>query len=427
MSVAETVIHHLVGRHQYRRSRFHNKLGQVAPWSLLVRHAPLSLWTALRAKMGRPQAWPWLPLEARRRIDALLQPGAACLEYGSGLSTLWLAERCGRLYSVESDPVWYERIDRSLRQRGHRHVTYRLCPERAQYAAFPNGETDELFDFVLVDGFQRTETLRQGLARLKPDGWLFLDDTDRLYDPGNAAAGQVMQEHISRYGGELTWLTDFVAHEFRVRQGVLYSSNQATPAMKTKKSMMNWAVEHPLQPVTVAYYQLHHAKQLYRQGWLRAGVEPAMCESVADHSHGVALLCWLLLDLPEYQQLNPLRVVALAALHDAGEVYAGDLTPAHQVAPAEKERRERLAVRQVFGALDGGERYVALWEEYAAHRTPEARFVSQVDRLELALQAAVYRQLGVNVDEFLASARAAVSDPPLRAILADAERLAGGC
>jgi putative hydrolase of HD superfamily len=366
-------------------------------------------------------------IEAQRRITALLQPGATCLEYGSGLSTLWLAERCRRLYSVESDLVWYEKIEHALSRRGYRHVTYRLQPDPADYVAFPADEAGEPFDFVLVDGFERARTLRQGLTWLKPNGWLFLDDTDRsAYDAGNAASRQVLLAHVQQHGGELTWLNDLVAHEFRVRQGVLYHATGGTPVteMHTKAPMLT-APAH--SSITTAYFQLQHSKQLYRQGWLRAGLEPAQCESVADHSHGVALLCRLLLGLPEYDSLDPLKVAALAALHDAGEVYAGDLTPAHHVAPAEKERRERQAIRQIFGPLAGGERYVALWEEYAAHSSPEARFVSQVDKLEMALQAVIYHRQGIDVAEFIASARQVISDPPLQVILADVERLVTEC
>ncbi|HYO58827.1 HD domain-containing protein [Archangium sp.] len=42
-----------------------------------------------------------------------------------------------------------------------------------------------------------------------------------------------------------------------------------------------------------AYFELNHLKQLYRQGWLRVGLARERCESVAEHSFGVALLCLL--------------------------------------------------------------------------------------------------------------------------------------
>ncbi|WP_016879782.1 HD domain-containing protein, partial [Chlorogloeopsis fritschii] len=49
-------------------------------------------------------------------------------------------------------------------------------------------------------------------------------------------------------------------------------------------------------PIIEAYFEFNHLKQLYRQGWLRHGIEPKYCESVAEHSFGVALLALFLAD-----------------------------------------------------------------------------------------------------------------------------------
>jgi putative hydrolase of HD superfamily len=75
-------------------------------------------------------------------------------------------------------------------------------------------------------------------------------------------------------------------------------------------------------------------------------------------------------------------------------------------------------VQQVLGKLPGGLQYLALWDEYEAQSTPEARFVRQIDRLEMGLQASVYERQGLgDLSEFYASADAALSAPELRAIL----------
>src|SRR5262249_12679246 len=52
--------------------------------------------------------------------------------------------------------------------------------------------------------------------------------------------------------------------------------------------------DRPASAILSAYFEWNHLKQLYRQGWLRRGVPPARCESVAEHSFGVALLAMLL-------------------------------------------------------------------------------------------------------------------------------------
>jgi putative hydrolase of HD superfamily len=111
-------------------------------------------------------------------------------------------------------------------------------------------------------------------------------------------------------------------------------------------------------------------------------------------------------------------------LHDFGEIYAGDLTPAHEVSRDEKYRREQQAIVRVLAKLPRGAEYVALWEEYEAGQSPEARFVRQLDRLEMVLQASVYEHQGLaDLSEFFAAVRPVLSSPELRAVLDQLETL----
>jgi len=168
-----------------------------------------------------------------------------------------------------------------------------------------------------------------------------------------------------------------------------------------------------------AYLQLIHLKQLFRRGWLQRGVAPARCESVAEHSFGVALLALLLADAAE-DEIDRERLLRMALVHDLGEVHAGDIVPADGVPDDEKHQREEDSLRRVVGDLPGGESYIELWREYAEGRSPEARLLRQLDRLEMGIQAVVYeRQGAVDAGEFLGSAGAALRSKRLRALLDD--------
>jgi len=172
-----------------------------------------------------------------------------------------------------------------------------------------------------------------------------------------------------------------------------------------------------LPPIAAAYFELCQLKQLYRQGWLRRGVSPLRCESIAEHSFGVAVLAlWL---ARAYDPgLDECKVMRMALLHDFGEVYAGDLIPADAVIAEEKHRREAQSVEQVFAKLPGGALYLATWQEFEQGDSPEARFVRQIDRLEMGLQAAVYARQGlIQPDEFYESARRALVEPRLVELL----------
>lgn len=178
------------------------------------------------------------------------------------------------------------------------------------------------------------------------------------------------------------------------------------------------------RPVLDAYVQINQLKQLYRQGWLRRGVPRDRCETVAEHTAGVAWLTLLL--APETDGLDAERALRMALIHDLGETHAGDITPADGVSEADKHARERLALQAVVARLPRGGDWLALWEEYELGRSPEARFVREVDRLEMGLQAAIYRAEGlVDPTDFVASARAVVATPTLRHLLDELIERAG--
>lgn len=170
-------------------------------------------------------------------------------------------------------------------------------------------------------------------------------------------------------------------------------------------------------PIVEAYFELCQLKHLFRQGWLRRGVPRECCESIAEHSFGVALLA-LWLAQAHFPELDASKVVQMALLHDFGEVYAGDIIPDDPVSPQEKQQREAASVAQVFDKLPGGDTYRRLWQEFEAGDSPEARFVRQIDRLEMGMQAGVYRAQGFGrMQEFFNSAAQALSEPLLEELL----------
>ena len=109
-------------------------------------------------------------------------------------------------------------------------------------------------------------------------------------------------------------------------------------------------------------------------------------ESTAEHSWRLCLLAMLV--RPEYPDLDFERVLRMCVVHDLGEALNGDI-PAVEQSPghgkADDERRDLLAL---LGDLAGPARddIVALWDEYDAASTPEARLVKGLDKLETLVQ-----------------------------------------
>jgi putative hydrolase of HD superfamily len=128
-----------------------------------------------------------------------------------------------------------------------------------------------------------------------------------------------------------------------------------------------------------------------RTGWQLRGVDDP--ESVAAHTWGVSLLS---LAFAEEAGVNPDRALRLAVVHDLAEARTGDVPtradPADEPVDAgEKERRERAAMADLAAPSPAlGE----AWEAYERRDTPEARFVKDMDLVDMCLQALVYERQG---------------------------------
>ncbi|WP_455393209.1 HD domain-containing protein [[Eubacterium] cellulosolvens] len=149
------------------------------------------------------------------------------------------------------------------------------------------------------------------------------------------------------------------------------------------------------------FQKVGQLKNIKRSGWLRVGISNP--ESVADHSFRTAFIGMLLGDS---LKLNTEKVMKLALLHDIPETVIGDITPYDQLSLAEKRANETKAMQELFKNAPDQTEYLVLWDEYNQGSSPEARFVKNIDKLEMALQAAEYHELYPELDlnEFLKDA-----------------------
>jgi len=143
---------------------------------------------------GHPDA-PWLTPEATRLLGRMLLPSDRGLEFGSGRSTVWFAERVSHLTSVEHDERWYAEVSGRLKERALSNVDYILAPldeldgrgGGSGYARAALAFADSSIDFALIDGAYRDHTARYVLPRIKPGGMLIIDNV-QWYLPSNSRA-----------------------------------------------------------------------------------------------------------------------------------------------------------------------------------------------------------------------------------------------
>ena len=136
-------------------------------------------------------------------------------------------------------------------------------------------------------------------------------------------------------------------------------------------------------------------KDLPRTGWVRKGVDTP--ETVSGHMWRMSLAA---MALAESEGLDTKRCVRMALVHDLAEAEVGDICPHDPVSSEEKHRREResmVGVRSLLAEanLKGpANEILDLWEEYEAQETDEARFVKDLDKFDMILQAAEYEHNG---------------------------------
>lgn len=125
-------------------------------------------------------------------------------------------------------------------------------------------------------------------------------------------------------------------------------------------------------------------------------------ESVAEHSWRLCLMALVLRD--EFPDVHFERLIAICVVHDLGEAIRGDVpapVQAERLArdpTAHKSADEREDLLKLLSPLPASARahLTALWDEYEAAVTREARVAKALDKLETILQ----HTQGVNPPEF---------------------------
>jgi putative hydrolase of HD superfamily len=123
-------------------------------------------------------------------------------------------------------------------------------------------------------------------------------------------------------------------------------------------------------------------KTVTRNGWTSTGER----ESVAEHTWRLCLMAMLLYGNDPGIELA--RLLRMCLIHDLGEAIHGDVPAPVQQAGAGKARQERADLVELTAPLptELREEIIALWDEYEAAATPEARIAKALDKLETILQ-----------------------------------------
>ncbi len=170
--------------------------------------------------------------------------------------------------------------------------------------------------------------------------------------------------------------------------------------------------------------EIDQLKTVIRQNLIADGSRQ---ENTAEHSWHLAL-CATILAEHANEPVDVSKVVQMLLIHDLVEIDAGDTfvyATAEEIAA--QDGKEQVAADRIFGLLpiDQGARLRALWEEFEAKESAEAKFAKAVDRvqpmlLNLASGGGSWERHGITADRPLDLINKTV--PPGSVVLAEYAR-----
>jgi hypothetical protein len=172
---------------------------------------------------------PWLTKNATEILDSYLKKTDIGLEFGSGRSTIWFAERVQLITSVEHDEAWYEKIENIIKEKRTKNIKYHYFPQdkekdrgdKTEYVKIINRFKPSSLDFVLVDGIYRDYCELNVLDKIASGGILVIDNANwflpcnsfapnsrKIEDGPNGKVWLQVQKHISKW--RRIWTSDGV-------------------------------------------------------------------------------------------------------------------------------------------------------------------------------------------------------------------------
>lgn len=121
-------------------------------------------------------------------------------------------------------------------------------------------------------------------------------------------------------------------------------------------------------------------KSVFRQTWLADGTRK---ENDAEHSWHLALMAMLLSEYAN-EKVDVLHVMSMVLIHDLVEIDAGDTYAYDTAGNKTKRARELKAAERLFNILpeDQAKKVRALWDEFEAGESAEAKFANTLDKCQ---------------------------------------------
>ncbi|XP_053972809.1 5'-deoxynucleotidase HDDC2 isoform X2 [Hylaeus anthracinus] len=163
---------------------------------------------------------------------------------------------------------------------------------------------------------------------------------------------------------------------------------------------------------------LGRLKHMKRTGWVIRNISDP--ETIAGHMYRMAMLSFL---VDNKDNLDKVKIMQMALIHDLAECIVGDITPHDGIPPDVKHRLEDEAMEDICKLLgDKGPMILEMFREYEKQESPEAKYVKDLDRLDLIMQAYEYEKrdnVPGALEEFFATTNGKIRHPFINQIASE--------
>ena len=152
---------------------------------------------------------PWITFKAIDFLKIHLKPGHKIFEYGGGGSTLFFVKRVAQIITVEHNKVWFDTLQHIIENKKSDNWKGIFIPAEKgdlvsnpefanpyhyssddepsigfnykKYVTSIEAFSNNYFDCVIIDGRSRPACIIHSIPKIKPSGFLVLDNSDRKY------------------------------------------------------------------------------------------------------------------------------------------------------------------------------------------------------------------------------------------------------
>jgi len=175
-------------------------------YSLLRLPYVIKTWWSTRNSPILDKPVPFIVLDAIRFLEKIIQPGMTVVEAGGGNSTLWFLERGARVTTYEHSADWACYVQCTIHQHPMRfhetnsHMKVMQGNEAiSDMALIPDHSIDIALIDCMNDYTRRNDCIRVLMNKVKPGGWVILDNSD---NPVNWIGASLLQDReMIRFSG----------------------------------------------------------------------------------------------------------------------------------------------------------------------------------------------------------------------------------